>query len=410
MNKKGKDSDSIDPTIRILYVQHVGVLGGSSRSLFELISNFPKRSVSPYLVAPPGELASMMSIVGVPVQLCLGISQFDNCSYSYYRGLRWLILLREAFLLGPTYFALRKAKKKWGHFDIIHINDVTLLFPVWLSRRLFPNSRVVVHARAVQRKAKTFRKAWLAALLRNCSDALFAINLNVSKSLPDNLAVHIVHNGLTLPGATNVSHQIRGRRFTVAMVGVLSRAKGCLDFIKAAGVCRDRGYDVSFLLVGGESQAIRRWDKKIIRKLGLRDDVTDDAAKLVAQLGLDEIVEFRPFCKDLNMVYRNMDVVCFPSYLDAPGRPIFEAGFYGVPSIASISKPQADTFLPDKTGVIVKPCDPTSLADAIIRLHDNPEERSRMGASAKQFSESHFDAEKNSKMVLSLYRKLLSLK
>ena len=40
----------------------------------------------------------------------------------------------------------------------------------------------------------------------------------------------------------------------------------------------------------------------------------------------------------------------FPSYLNAPGRPIMEAGFFKVPSISCIDNPINDTFIDGKTG------------------------------------------------------------
>ena len=127
---------------------------------------------------------------------------------------------------------------------------------------------------------------------------------------------------------------------------------------------------------------------------------------LVERLHLDEIVVSRPFTTDLASIYQEIDVLCFPSYLDAPGRPIFEAGFFGVPSIAAISRPKADTFVPGETGLLVRPGAPEALAEAIIRLHDHPEETKRMGAAARRMANERFDARKNAAQMLSLYQRL----
>lgn len=396
--------------LRVLYVQHVGLLGGSSRSLFELISNFPKSAVDAYLVAPRGQLTTLVSSFGVSVEICRGISQFDNCDYSYYRGFRWLILLRELLLLAPTCISLIKARKKWGQFDIVHVNDVTMPFAVWLSRRIFPESRVVVHARAVQRKKETLRKAWLAKFLSKNVDAIIAINSTVHKSLPEKLPVKVIHNGFSVRSWVPDGKSREKRQFTVGMVGVLARSKGCLDFIKAADVCRQRGFKVHFSLVGGTLQSEIRWFDRILGVFRLKDDVSYEAFNLITDLKLHEIVKVRPFCEDLQDVYRSIDVVCFPSFLDAPGRPIFEAGFFGVPSIVSISQPRPDTFLPEEIGLIARPGDPESLADAIQRLHDNPHERERMGLAAREFARHSFDAKANSLKVVTLYKSLLSCK
>ena len=44
---------------------------------------------------------------------------------------------------------------------------------------------------------------------------------------------------------------------------------------------------------------------------------------------------------NIAQAYARMDVICFPSHYDAPGRPIFEAAFLKVPSIAAVRESQA---------------------------------------------------------------------
>jgi glycosyltransferase involved in cell wall biosynthesis len=371
---------------------------------------FPDGTVVPHLVGPEGDFIDMLRELGTPVETCRGMSQFDNCDYSYYRGWRWIILLREMFLLLPTYRVLMRARRKWGAFDIVHINDITMPFAAWVTKRFFPDSAVVIHARAVQRTAETCRKRWLQEFFRTHIDAIVAINENVSESLPDDLPVHVVYNGMAVP--TDGGASIRGddRPFSAAMVGVLTRAKGCVDFVKAAAICRDKGYPIRFLLVGGGLRAERNWLYKILQRLGFAEDVRAEIKALIEKLGLEDIVVFRSFTVDLASIYREVDVLCFPSHLDAPGRPIFEAGFFGVPSIAAISRPKEDTFVPGETGLLVGPGQPDELAKAIMRLHDSPEERKHMGDAARRLAVLRFDSSKTAENVLKLYRSLISAK
>lgn len=394
------------PPLRVLYVHHVGLLGGSSRSLYELLRGFPEGTVAPHFIGPDGRFVELLTSLRVPVETCRGITQFDNCAYSYYRGLRWLILLRELFLLLPTWRAMSRARGRWGRFDIVHVNDITMPLVAWLARRLFPESVVVVHARAVQEVAETRRKQWLRRLYQRCADAIVAINENVGESLPDGLLVHVIHNGMAVPDEASASPGLSGQQFSVAMVGVVTRAKGCADFIAAAAICRDRGYDIRFLLVGGGLRPASGWRDKLLQWLGFKEDIGTEMKSLIEHLGLEKIVVFRPFTTDLASIYRGIDVVCFPSYLDAPGRPIFEAGFFGVPSIAAISRPKADTFIPGETGLLVQPGAPEALAEAIAGLHDRPHERARMGAAARRMAHERFDAQKNAATMLALYRRL----
>lgn len=393
--------------LRVLYVHHVGLLGGSSRSLYELLRGFPEGAIAPHFVGPGGKFVEMLRGLGVPVETCRGISQFDNCAYSYYQGLRWIILLREFMLLLPTYRALKHARDSWGAFDVVHINDITTPFVAWLAKRLFPESVVVVHARAVQRTAETRRKRWLRGLYLRCADAVVAINENVNESLPDGLPTQVIHNGMAVPAGANESLGKADRPFSVGMVGVLARAKGCPDFVEAAAICRDKGYKIRFLLIGGGLRAAKGWRDVVLQWLGFKEDIGTEISTLVERLSLEDIVVSRPFTTDLASIYQEIDVLCFPSYLDAPGRPIFEAGFFGVPSIAAISRPKADTFVAGETGLLVRSGAPEALAEAIIKLHDHPEETKRMGAAARRMAHERFDARKNAGQMLSLYRRLL---
>lgn len=395
----------------MLYVQHVGLLGGSSRSLYELVLGFPAGAVAPHLIAPRGALADMLRARSVHVETCAGITQFDNCAYSYYRGLRWLVLLRELLLLAPSFFALRRARRRWGSFDVVHVNDVTMPFVAWAARRLFPESVVVVHARAVQSVAPTRRRALLQRLYRSCADAVIAISEHVRDSLPEGLPVQVIHNGMAVPASATLSEEVsRGgdRPFTAAMVGMIARSKGCLDFVAAAAVCRDRGARIHFELVGGGLRSQHRVRDRLLAFLGLKEDICAEIKSLIEHMKLHDIVSFRPFTTDLADAYCGIDVLCFPSYLDAPGRPIFEAGFFGVPSVAAISKPRADTFVPGVTGLVVAPGRAKELAEAIMWLYEHPEVRQRMGAAAREMALERFDAAKNARTVLKLYRKLLA--
>ncbi len=393
--------------LRALYVHHVGVLGGSSRSLFELLRGFPDGAIVPHYVGPKGKFVEMLCGLGIPVETCMGISQFDNCDYSYYRGLRWIILLRELFLLMPTYLALKRARDRWGGFDVVHINDITMPFVAWLTKHLFPESVIVVHARAVQRTANTGRKHWLQEFYRKNADAIIAINANVSESLPADLPVHVIHNGMEVPSDADVAGRKADKPFSVGMIGVLVRSKGCVDFVKAAAICRDQGYNIRFMMFGAGSRLRNIWRDYALILLGINENVTNEIRKLIIQFSLEDVVILRPSTIDLNCIYEEIDIVCFPSYLDAPGRPIFEAGFYGIPSIAAISRPKPDTFLPGETGVIVKPGCPKDLAKAIMHLHDCPEERNQMGKAARLMANERFDVSKTARSMVILYRSLM---
>jgi glycosyltransferase involved in cell wall biosynthesis len=114
-------------------------------------------------------------------------------------------------------------------------------------------------------------------------------------------------------------------------------------------------------------------------------------------------VKLLGFVEDVKSIYRAIDVLCFPSHLDAAGRPVFEAAWFGVPSVVAVREPLADTIGDGVSGVCIRESDPQALCEAIARLHDRPRERAKLGAGARQLAETYFDQERNALQILGIY-------
>jgi glycosyltransferase involved in cell wall biosynthesis len=82
---------------------------------------------------------------------------------------------------------------------------------------------------------------------------------------------------------------------------------------------------------------------------------------------------------------------------DAPGRPTFEAAFFGIPSVVAVSKPIEDNLINGFTGIAVPPKNPAELAEAIMFYFQNPKIRAEAGINARHLANKNF----NSKRILS---------
>lgn len=391
----------------ILYLHHYASFGGASRSLLELIRAFPQGGVSAHVLAPGGQVLELFRRESIPVLTAKQVALFDNTRYGHYRGLRWLILLRELVALPWTVLALRRARAQWPHIELIHANEITLLPMAIVARWLF-KVPVVVHVRAVQSVRPTLRTRGVARLLRRIAARIIAIDLLVRESLPADLPVDIVHNSLAVPADSRRSDSEGSvRPFTIAMIGTLQMAKGCLEFVRAAAICRDRGLNVRFVLVGASAKPAKGLAHLVARAIGVSQEVESALRSFIAANRLEGIVELQGFRMDIDEVYRTIDVVCFPSHYDAPGRPIFEAALFGVPSIAAISDPRPDTFVPGETGLTVPAQDPGALADAIESLARDPARCRSLGEQARRLALANCDPQRNVQHVLSIYQQVL---
>lgn len=401
--------------ISVLYIHPVGALGGASRSLLEMIGAFPDGRVRPYVITPKGSVAALCKRKGIPTIETRGLSQFDNTRYGYYRGIRWVLLLREVYFLPFTLLAIVRARIRWSMVDAIHVNELTGISTVVLCKLIFRRP-IVVHVRSVQECEKSPRRiSWINFVLRHFADAVVAIDQTVRRSLPRDLNVYVVHNGLALssrrelsgePGASNRSSGPDVLR--VALVGNLLKMKGVYDFVEAARLCVARNLNVELMIVGSNTRDLKGVMGLLIKMAGFGRDVQADIERMIREHRLEKRLRLLPFTLDVHEVYRSIDVLCFPSHLNAVGRPVLEAALSHIPSIVAITHPDGDTIIDGQTGICVEPRSPTALADAIEYFCRHPEEVRRMGEMAYKLAMENFDIHKNATRVLQIYETCLT--
>lgn len=401
--------------ISILYIHPIGVFGGASRSLLELLRVLADRSIQPYVVSPQGQVAGILKKEAISVVVTPGLSQFDNTFFSYYRGMRWLVLMREFALLLPTITALRTAKKKWGNVDVIHVNELSAI-PVAVMAKFFFKAPLVMHVRSVQRSmSKGLRGKLLKYLILRYVDQLVAIDCTVRESLPKDLSVEIVRNGFPLPDVPRAKSYYgtdfifsRGKPLRIGCVGGLLKLKGVYEFVEAARLCIQAGLEVEFILVGENPRSLRGMKGYLVKKFGFAEDTRAQLEAIISKYAMQDRVKIIDFTHDVKAIYDSIDVLCFPSHLNACGRPVFEAAFSRVPGIVAVDNPQEDTILNGQTGLCISAKDPKAIADAVTFFYSRPEELDRMGEAAYQLAKRNFDIDLNATKMIDIYKRLLN--
>lgn len=402
-------------TIRVLYLDGVGPFGGASRSLFEVVRALPAGTVDPYFVVQRGTALDFYGQLAKGVVATRGLTRLDNSRYSHYRGVRWLVLLREFLYIPFTIGALLKARRLWKHVDLIHQNEIMEILPGLLAKRLF-NAPLIVHVRSLQRMdARSLRTRWINTILRSEAANVVAIDENVRATLPADLPVVVLRNSFTPRRAPVLDAGLLARltalrptSLKVGFVGNLHHSKGLFDLLDAAKIVRARGADVEFVIVGGVTIADRGLKAWALARVGLAQNVQVDLAERVIRDGLQDSIHLIGATSDIQCVYDCLDVLAFPSHFDAPGRPVFEAAFSAVPAIVSVDNPKADTLVHGQTGLAVPVRDPQRLAEAILYFADDRGEVKRMGAQAKELAEANFVPARNARKLLNLYESVVA--
>jgi glycosyltransferase involved in cell wall biosynthesis len=393
--------------LKVLFLHPAAAFGGASKSLIELYAMLRDAGVHGTVLTPAGPVCQSFAEAGLQVKAVRGLSQFDNTRYGYYRKVRWLILLRELFLLPFSLLGLWRLRRE--SYDLIHVNEVTLL-PLGVIAKWMLRVPLVVHVRSLQRRPGVgLRTRWVNALLRRFADSVVAIDHTVAATLEPNLPLCIIHNGLKV-AAQVVAPEPRGddEVVRVGFLGVLIPLKGIFELVEAMGILKGRGVRIECLVAGENARQLSGLKAWVLGKFGFARDMRAELEALIRRECLEDQVKLLGFVSDVRTLYPQLDILCFPSHLDAAGRPVFEAAFYSVPSVVAVTDPVPDALVHEVTGLAVPTPDPMLIADALQRLAESPAWRRQLGTQARSWAEHTFSIEANAARMLDLYRNILS--
>lgn len=179
----------------------------------------------------------------------------------------------------------------------------------------------------------------------------------------------------------------------VLCIGRLHEVKGQRYLLEACRLLLDQGIDVRCTLIGdGPDLAML---ERTIAELDLKGRVNLAGCKT-----RDEIVGLLASC----------DVVSAPSVPTRQGKregipvALMEAMSAGVPVVASRLSGIPELIEDERTGLLIPPRDPTALASALRRLHDDPELGHRLGMAGRDKVVREFNLRENAKRLADLFK------
>lgn len=399
--------------IKVGYIYTTPHFSGAAVSMAEALGILSSKVV-PIIFSPEGSATKyFQEKLGCRIFSVGPLTQFDHTRFGRYRGLRWLIALREIILFPATWSAARRFSSVSADVDILHLNEITgIIAAVVIKLRL--KVPLVVHIRAhMGDQSSGLRSKILWHLFDRYVDAIICIDETVRSTLPARIAQRavVIHNGLNISSTPDKLNHRDARHpnglTVVGIVGSLLRVKGVYEFVEAAQAIASVRSDVLFVLYGAGVRQLHGLRKRMFSALRLAEDVEGDLRNSIETAGLQNRIIMAGHRSDLNAVYREIDILCFPSHYNAPGRPIFESAYFGKPSIVAIENPLADTLVDGVTGIAIPVKNPVALADAITYLLDNKTVRIQMGNAAKQLATRNFDVHANAASLLQLYNSTL---
>jgi glycosyltransferase involved in cell wall biosynthesis len=182
--------------------------------------------------------------------------------------------------------------------------------------------------------------------------------------------VTAVPNGVDLPIGDYIEVDSE-ETVTVVFLSSLTPSKGVFVFIRALFRAR----------------RIQPALRGVIAGSWLSSQTENDAVALVRRLSLEESIDFIGPVEgaEKTRLLRRADIFCFPSFYPLEGQPlvVIEAMAAGLPVVATAWRGIADTVVHGETGFLVNKPLPELVAEKLVYLANNPEERGRMRAAAQ---------------------------
>ena len=401
MTDPAREPDVPAKPLKVLYLHACPTRGGSSTSLRNLIAAFPPGTVDPLVLCPEGSAQDLFRTSGIPAETLPRLPEFSNLRAKPMRGLQ---SLRMLFHLRRGYEPpLRQALDRFRP-HLVHLNDSTLLHPLGVVRS--QGYRTVLHARSTLSETPRWAWTYQTDRMRREADSILAIDESVLRTLGDQPRARVVYNPVfTEPIPTSPEHVPSPEgALRVGFVSLFHDFKGVWELLEAARILRDRK-DVTFLFAGGNGRPAsfyRSPGGRLCDLLGLAPDTERRMKAFVAENRLTHVT-IRGFVEDVPELLRTVDLLAFPSRLDAIPRSVFEAGALGIPSVVALVHRVDDIVRDGVNALVVPERDPQALAEAILRAAQNRPLLQALGQRAREQYREQFSARRSAEAVLRAY-------
>jgi glycosyltransferase involved in cell wall biosynthesis len=185
-------------------------------------------------------------------------------------------------------------------------------------------------------------------------------------------------------------HGLSREKFMVLCIGQFVDRKGRWVFLEAAReLLKDRD-DITFVWI--TPQAANSAEIVKIEEFGL-----GNAFRLIlsADIGATR--------REVLTFFRAADIFALPSLWEGLPISILEAMALGVPTISTNINAIPEAVIDGETGILIQAGDSNSLAEAILRLKDDPELRKRLSQNGREFVLANFDERDAAAIALRAY-------
>jgi glycosyltransferase involved in cell wall biosynthesis len=286
-------------------------------------------------------------------------------------------------------------------FQIVHAHDL------WSNLMAIPAARLARVPVVISSRRDLSHLAWYTPrrrkILRHLQSLSSAVLVN-SGQIRDQLVqedgfrrefIRVVHNGIDLdhfgrlvPERERIFPGLDNCTLIVCTGNMHSDVKGHHTLIEAARLICAKFPQVRFVLIGdGKKRA--EFESK------------------VSELGLQPNFLFLGSRQNVPEILSCCDMAVLPSQAEGFSNALLEYMAVGLPTVATDVGGNPEVIENGVNGLLVRPNDPTALAEAISSLLENPHFASQLGSAAQEQVRRHFDFARLTSNVDDLYTELL---
>ena len=296
----------------------------------------------------------------------------------------WRIPVRRVRRLSFGADLIKEVQSSGFEPDIIHaMNPMPFGWQFRENRKLIKAKYVLsVHTPTIrfEEGLRDLRLTEFSLLLNHLImsvDMVLAISkFNAGGLLQRGLPPHrlrIVPSGLDLDIFTPRGESIvrKDDSFEVLYVGRFASVKRLGDLIEAATILRNHQENFKFKLIGGQAH----------------DDEYHHVIREIKGRKLENMVQVIPpiLQHELPAHYRSADVFVLPSIIEALGKVLLEAMACGTPVVGPSQGGAAELITEGMNGLLYDPGDPSSMAQALLKIACDEGLKRRMGKRAIRY-------------------------
>ena len=326
---------------KILYIQPIGAFSGSLKSSEEYIKNLYTKF--DFIFFTQNGFAKKILKKYGQVFESFGLCKYDNTENSHYKGLRWLLIFREVFYVIPTILNLLKIKFFIKDIDLIHLNEITGLPSAVLAKLIF-RKPLIVHVRSLNyRNNKSLKSNLHLKILKKFANIILAIDQEVFKTVNIKNKTTLLRNILDLKRKNKKNKKIN-KELKIGYIGTYLKYKGIENLIEAVEELILKDYKIKLIFAG------KFLDRSLLMKnllswFSIDNNINSNLFKKI-------FIKNMGFVKKIQNFYDQIDILCFPSSLNATGRQIFEAGMFSIPVIVCMKSNKNDSVKNNYNGLI----------------------------------------------------------